>query len=152
MSTSPIPGGSVTGSTAASGTVTAASTAQWKDRKRYLWLIGLVVPSLAFLGYGAWTLTGGERHGVVGLVGEAQQPPQLLRDLEGDARLLRDLHPRQAGLLPEQVPLDDLERVGEVGAVEVGQLSSRRAGRRPRCAGPRRTPGSRRRGGVRRRR
>src|SRR6476620_8880524 len=56
MSTSPIPGG--TGSTAPSGTVTAASTAQWKDRKRYLWLIGLVVPSLAFLGYGAWTLTG----------------------------------------------------------------------------------------------
>src|SRR6478672_6392892 len=56
MSTSPTPGG--TGSTAPSGTVTAASTAQWKDRKRYLWLIGLVVPSLAFLGYGAWTLTG----------------------------------------------------------------------------------------------
>src|SRR6476646_133143 len=56
MSTSPIPGG--TGSTAPSGTVTAASTAQWKDGKRYLWLIGLVVPSLAFLGYGAWTLTG----------------------------------------------------------------------------------------------
>ena len=58
MSTSPIPGGTVTGGNAPSGTVTAASTAQWKDRKRYLWLIGLVVPSLAFLGYGAWTLTG----------------------------------------------------------------------------------------------
>ena len=32
--------------------VPAASTARWKDGKRYLWLIGLVVPSLAFIGYG----------------------------------------------------------------------------------------------------
>src|SRR6188768_777453 len=39
-------------------TVTVASTAQWKDGKRYLWLIGLVVPSLAFVGYGMWSLTG----------------------------------------------------------------------------------------------
>ena len=35
-------------------TVPAGSTEQWKDRKRYLWLIGLVVPSLAFVGYGMW--------------------------------------------------------------------------------------------------
>jgi alkane 1-monooxygenase len=42
----------------AHSTVPAGSTATWRDRKRYLWLIGLVVPSLAFIGYGAWTLTG----------------------------------------------------------------------------------------------
>ena len=35
-----------------SGTVPAGSTDGWTDRKRYLWLIGLVVPSLAFLGVG----------------------------------------------------------------------------------------------------
>ena len=28
------------------------------DSKRYLWLIGLVVPSLAFIGFGMWALTG----------------------------------------------------------------------------------------------
>src|SRR3954453_14489095 len=42
----------------ANSTVSAGSTAGWKDRKRYLWLIGLVVPSLAFIGYGLWALTG----------------------------------------------------------------------------------------------
>ena len=42
----------------APGTVPAGSTAQWRDRKRYLWLIGLVVPSLAFIAIGMWTLTG----------------------------------------------------------------------------------------------
>ncbi len=31
---------------------------EWTDKKRYLWLIGLVVPSLAFVGYGMWSLTG----------------------------------------------------------------------------------------------
>jgi alkane 1-monooxygenase len=31
---------------------------QWRDRKRSLWLIGLVVPSLAFLAIGMWHLTG----------------------------------------------------------------------------------------------
>ena len=36
----------------ASGTVPDGSTARWKDRKRYLWLIGLVVPSLAFVAFG----------------------------------------------------------------------------------------------------
>ena len=42
----------------ANSTVPAGSTERWKDKKRYLWLIGLVVPSLAFIGYGAWSLTG----------------------------------------------------------------------------------------------
>jgi alkane 1-monooxygenase len=39
-------------------TVPAGSTAQWRDRKRYLWLLGLVVPSLAFLAWGLVTWTG----------------------------------------------------------------------------------------------
>ena len=42
----------------ASSTVTKDSTREWRDRKRYLWLIGLVVPSLAFVGFGGWQLTG----------------------------------------------------------------------------------------------
>ena len=42
----------------ANSTVPTGSTEQWKDKKRYLWLIGLVVPSLAFIGYGAWVATG----------------------------------------------------------------------------------------------
>ncbi|HXH80932.1 fatty acid desaturase [Nocardioides sp.] len=41
-----------------SGTVPAGSTDGWKDKKRYLWLIGLVVPSLAFIGVGLHQLTG----------------------------------------------------------------------------------------------
>lgn len=40
------------------GTVPSGSTDGWTDRKRYLWLIGLVVPSLAFLGIGLHRLTG----------------------------------------------------------------------------------------------
>jgi alkane 1-monooxygenase len=39
-------------------TVPAGSTEIWKDKKRYLWLIGLVVPSLAFVGFGLHELTG----------------------------------------------------------------------------------------------
>ncbi|WP_374220864.1 fatty acid desaturase [Nocardioides sp. SYSU D00038] len=39
-------------------TVPEGSTEQWKDRKRYLWLIGLVVPSLVFVALGGWALTG----------------------------------------------------------------------------------------------
>ncbi len=39
------------------GTMAEGSTEIWKDKKRYLWLIGLVVPSLAFVGYAAWHLT-----------------------------------------------------------------------------------------------
>jgi len=42
----------------ANSTVPHGSTVQWKDKKRYLWLIGLVVPSLAFIGYAAWAATG----------------------------------------------------------------------------------------------
>ncbi len=42
----------------ARSTVPEGSTAHWRDRKRYLWLIGLVVPSLAFIAIGMWTLTG----------------------------------------------------------------------------------------------
>src|SRR6478736_7922395 len=48
----------VTSSTVANSTVPSGSTELWKDKKRYLWLIGLVVPSLAFIGYGLWALTG----------------------------------------------------------------------------------------------
>ena len=44
--------------TTANPTVPAGSTQQWRDRKRYLWLIGLVVPSLAFIGAGMHALTG----------------------------------------------------------------------------------------------
>ena len=40
------------------GTVPEGSTERWKDRKRYLWLIGLVVPSLAFVALGMHELTG----------------------------------------------------------------------------------------------
>jgi alkane 1-monooxygenase len=40
------------------GTVPTGSTAEWKDNKRYLWLIGLVVPSLAFIALGMFQLTG----------------------------------------------------------------------------------------------
>jgi alkane 1-monooxygenase len=42
----------------ANSTVPTGSTDTWTDRKRYLWLIGLVVPSLAFIGYGLWAATG----------------------------------------------------------------------------------------------
>jgi alkane 1-monooxygenase len=45
----------VTGDT---GTVPQGSTQRWKDKKRYLWLIGLVVPSLAFLALGLHAVTG----------------------------------------------------------------------------------------------
>src|SRR6266540_1525007 len=40
------------------GTIPAGATQRWTDRKRYLWLIGLVVPSLAFLALGLHALTG----------------------------------------------------------------------------------------------
>src|SRR3954465_1182435 len=39
-------------------TIPAGSTERWRDRKRYLWLIGLVVPSLAFLAIGLHAATG----------------------------------------------------------------------------------------------
>ena len=41
-----------------SATVPQGSTAQWTYKKRYLWLLGLVVPSLAFLAWGLVELTG----------------------------------------------------------------------------------------------
>ena len=43
---------------ATTGTVPEGSTDQWTDGKRYLWLIGLVVPSLAFVALGLHALTG----------------------------------------------------------------------------------------------
>ena len=43
---------------APSGTVPEGTTEIWKDRKRYLWLIGLVVPSLAFVAFGGYVATG----------------------------------------------------------------------------------------------
>ena len=39
-------------------TVPTGSTEVWRDKKRYLWLIGLVVPSLAFVAAGAYIATG----------------------------------------------------------------------------------------------
>ena len=42
----------------ANSTVPQGSSDEWTDKKRYLWLIGLVVPSLAFAGYGLWLATG----------------------------------------------------------------------------------------------
>jgi len=40
------------------GTIPSGSTEQWTDKKRYLWLIGLVVPSLAFVAIGLHAATG----------------------------------------------------------------------------------------------
>lgn len=45
-------------STIPNSTVPAGSTEAWKDKKRYLWLIGLVVPSLAFVAFGGYAVTG----------------------------------------------------------------------------------------------
>ncbi|MFT4263184.1 MAG: fatty acid desaturase [Nocardioides sp.] len=42
----------------ASGTVDTGTTTQWRDKKRYLWLIGLVVPSLVFVALAGGELTG----------------------------------------------------------------------------------------------
>ena len=39
-------------------TVSPESIEQWTDSKRYLWLLGLVVPSLAFIAWGMHALTG----------------------------------------------------------------------------------------------
>ena len=39
-------------------TVSPESTQDWTDSKRYLWLLGLVVPSLAFVAWGLHALTG----------------------------------------------------------------------------------------------
>src|SRR5690349_14345478 len=42
----------------ANTTVPDGSSDSWQDKRRYLWLIGLVVPSLAFIAIGMWRLTG----------------------------------------------------------------------------------------------
>ena len=42
----------------AHSTVSRGSTESWTDHKRYLWLIGLVVPSLAFVAFGMNAATG----------------------------------------------------------------------------------------------
>ncbi len=43
---------------AVNATVPEGSTEIWKDKKRYLWLIGLVVPSLAFVAAAVYITTG----------------------------------------------------------------------------------------------
>jgi alkane 1-monooxygenase len=43
---------------ATAGTVTEGSTEIWKDKKRYLWLFGLVIPSAIFIIYAGWASTG----------------------------------------------------------------------------------------------
>jgi len=40
------------------GTIPEGSTDDWKDKKRYLWLFGLVIPSAIFIMYAGWTFTG----------------------------------------------------------------------------------------------
>jgi alkane 1-monooxygenase len=47
--------------TVANSTVLPSSQEHWIDPKRYLWLIGLVVPSLFFAGYGGWLATGAQQ-------------------------------------------------------------------------------------------
>ena len=46
------------GETIANSTVPEGSSENWRDSKRLLWLIGLVVPSLAFIAFGMFQLTG----------------------------------------------------------------------------------------------
>ena len=46
------------GDTIRNSTVRQDSSEGWRDSKRHLWLIGLVVPSLAFIAFGLWALTG----------------------------------------------------------------------------------------------
>ena len=41
----------------ANSTVPDGSTEQWRDKKRYLWLLGLVVPLLGFIAISGWHLT-----------------------------------------------------------------------------------------------
>ena len=91
----------------ANSTVPAGSTEQWRDRKRYLWLIGLVVPSLAFVGYGA---VAADRLGRVVLDRPDRDPGGRARDRPG--RRARPLQParrrdRGAGEGP-LLPLDHL--------------------------------------------
>ena len=57
---------------------------------------------------------GRERLLVVRVPGEAQQPPELLGDVEGYAGPLGDLEPGERRPFAEQVGLDVLEGAGEV--------------------------------------
>jgi len=41
-----------------SAAVSTSQDDQWRDRKRYLWLLGLFVPTLAFVAVGGYALTG----------------------------------------------------------------------------------------------
>jgi alkane 1-monooxygenase len=50
--------GTTTAEQIRNSTVSEGSTQQWKDKKRYLWLIGLVVPGLAFAAFGGHVVTG----------------------------------------------------------------------------------------------
>ncbi len=56
MATTPASGS--TPETIPNSTIPEGSSDAWKDSKRYLWLIGLVVPSLAFVAFGLWAATG----------------------------------------------------------------------------------------------
>ncbi|MFY9208165.1 MAG: fatty acid desaturase [Candidatus Nanopelagicales bacterium] len=40
------------------GTVSQSTTLQWRDRKRYLWLVAITMPTLLFLAIGMYSLTG----------------------------------------------------------------------------------------------
>ncbi len=50
--------GALPGEAIANSTVPEGSSEQWKDKKRHLWLIGLVVPSLAAVAFTLFQLTG----------------------------------------------------------------------------------------------
>jgi alkane 1-monooxygenase len=83
----------------ANSTVPTGSTEQWTDKKRYLWLISLVVPSLAFVavamhqvtGWGVWWWLGpivilGIVPAIDLLVGldRSNPPDDVIEALEGD--------------------------------------------------------------------
>ncbi|NUR09898.1 MAG: alkane 1-monooxygenase [Nocardioidaceae bacterium] len=83
----------------AGSTVPQDSTEQWKDKKRYLWLLGLVVPSLAFVAWGLHSLTGWSVFWYVGPIvilgivpaidlvaglDRTNPPDELIEALEGD--------------------------------------------------------------------
>ena len=48
----------MTQSTDPAGTVRDGSTIRWSDRKRYLWLVALVMPCLPFAAVALYSLTG----------------------------------------------------------------------------------------------
>ena len=121
------------GADIANSTVPDGSTEGWKDRKRYLWLIGLVVPSLAFIGCG---MQHADRLGGVVL----DRPDRHPRHRPGDRpdRRPRPLQParrrdRGAGAGP-LLPLDHLPLPAHpVRRLRRRVLADRRR-RRPRLA------------------